>query len=320
MKNQFSFYSRCTIPCLMGVLLALSCNNNNQEADAYGNFEADEVIVSAQSQGNLLFLEVQEGDAVEKDRMIGKIDTSVPALKRNQLLAQNRVILARMLNLDAQLKVQEEQRVNLTREVSRMEKLLRDNAATQQQYDDIAGQLNVLVTQTKALESQQHILAGEQLVLNAQLEEVRDLLKKCEIVSPLSGTLLERYAEQGELVTPGKALLKIAQLGTMELKVYISGAQLASVAIGDSVKVFIDRADDGIQPLDGVVSWISSQVEFTPKIIQTREERVNMVYAVKVRVGNDGRLKIGMPGEVVFREKEKSVPKASLREKVKREK
>lgn len=306
MKNQFSFQSLYAILCLMGVFLALSCNNSNQEADAYGNFEADEVIVSAQSQGILLSLDAREGDAVEKDRMIGLIDSSVPALKKNQLLAQKSVIRARTMNLDAQLKVQEEQRANLAREVGRMEKLLRDKAATQQQYDDILGKLNVLDTQTEALKSQHHIIAGELLVLNAQLEEVRDLLRKCRIASPISGTVLEQYAEPGELVTPGKALLKIAQLGTMELKVYISGAQLASVAIGDTVKVFIDRADDRVQPLDGVISWISSQVEFTPKIIQTREERVNMVYAVKVRVGNDGRLKIGMPGEVVFREKVKS--------------
>ncbi len=282
------------------LLIMGACKGNNGRADAYGNFEADEIIVSAQSQGTLLFLTAEEGNMLEKDQLVGKIDTSSPAIKKEQLLAQHLVIKARLHNLDAQLKVQDEQRANLVREVERTEKLLKDNAATQQQYDDIVGKLRVLDSQTEALSSQRNIINGEQTVLNAQLDDVSNLLAKCRIISPLQGTVIEKYVEAGELVTPGKALFKIANIGEMELKVYVSGTQLSSIAIGDSVNVLIDGRNKSLQALRGYVSWISPEVEFTPKIIQTREERVNMVYAVKIRVMNDGRLKIGMPGEVQF--------------------
>jgi HlyD family secretion protein len=215
-------------------------------------------------------------------------------------MAQNSVIQARLNNLDAQLKVQGEQRNNLVREVNRMENLLRDNAATQQQYDDLTGKLNVLDSQTDAIRSQKSVIRGEQSVLNTQLDEVDNQMKKCRIVSPIAGTVLEKYVNAGELVIPGRALFKIADMEYMELKVYVSGTQLSAIVLGDTVAVMIDDSDDTLQKLKGTVSWISSQAEFTPKIIQTREERVSMVYAVKIRVINDGRLKIGMPGEVVF--------------------
>jgi HlyD family secretion protein len=283
-------------------MISISCARNNHEADAYGNFEANEVIISAQSQGILTFLEVKEGDLLEKDKVIGKVDTTVPGIKKEQLLAQNTVIAARLKNLEAQLKVQDEQRINLVREVNRLEKLFSEGAATQQQYDDILGKLNVLDSQTEAIRSQKDIIYGEKSVLSAQLDEVSNLLEKCKIVSPSRGTVLEKYVEAGELVSPGKALLKIADVSEMELKVYISGAQLSSVAIGDTVDVMIDSKDKTLQTSKGIVSWISPEVEFTPKIIQTREERVNMVYAVKISVDNNGRLKIGMPGEVAFNE------------------
>ena len=302
MKKKSGFHPLYATQCLAAFLLVTACGNHNQVADAFGNFEANEVVVSAQSQGILLFMNATEGNMLEKNAVIGKIDSSVPALKKKQLLAQFKVIAARKHNLEAQLRVQEEQRVNLAREVSRMEKLLGENAATPQQYDDIVGKLKVLNAQTDALRSQQQIIDGEQSGLNAQLEEVNNLLEKCLIFCPLTGTVLEKYAEPGELVSPGKALIKIANLDEMELRVYISGAQLSSVAIGDNADVLIDSIDGSVSSMQGTVSWISSQVEFTPKIIQTREERVNMVYAVKLRVRNDGRLKIGMPGEVRFRD------------------
>ena len=290
------------LPALFTViaLMLFSCGNNNNEADAYGNFEADEIIVSAESQGELIEFVVVEGAEVTKGKLIGRIDSSVAAIKKEQLLAQDAVINARMWNLDAQLNVQEEQHINMVREVNRIERMLDDKAATQQQYDDIAGKLKVLDTQTEALRSQKSIILGERSVLKAQLGEVANMMEKCRITSPLSGTVLEKYVDAGELVTPGKALFKVANINDMELKVYISGNQLANISIGDTVTTLIDGSDGSMQQLTGVVSWISSQVEFTPKIIQTREERVNMVYAVKVRVKNDGRLKIGMPGEIIF--------------------
>ncbi|HJZ38804.1 MAG TPA: efflux RND transporter periplasmic adaptor subunit [Bacteroidales bacterium] len=281
-------------------MLAFSCGNSNRQSDAFGNFESDEIIVSAQSQGILIHLNLNEGDMLRKDQLAGTIDTSSVILKKNQLAAQQRVIQARLKNLDAQLAVQDEQRNNLVREVARIEKLLSDKAATQQQYDDIQGKLNVLDSQTEAIRSQKSIILGEHSVLIAQQAEVDNMLEKCKIINPVNGTVLEKYVDAGELVIPGKAIYKIADISEMELKVYVSGSQLPAIAIGDTATVLIDSITGSMQRLTGTVTWISSEVEFTPKIIQTREERVNMVYAVKLRVRNDGRLKIGMPGEVVF--------------------
>ncbi len=298
MKNLFP-----RIIILSGIFMAITtgCGKQDNEADAYGNFEAEEVIVSAQSQGTLLFLDVIEGAVLAPDQVVGKIDTVAATIKMSQLEAQQTVINARLRNLEAQLRVQDEQRVNLVREVTRMEKLMREEAATSQQYDDIAGKLKVLDMQTEALRTQKNIIAGERSVLMAQMDDVKNLLDKCRIVNPIRGVVLEKYAEANELVSPGKALYKIANTGKMELKVYVNGEQLPSIAIGDSADVLIDSAGGNLQKIPGIVSWISSQVEFTPKIIQTREERVNMVYAIKVSVNNDGHLKIGMPGEVIFK-------------------
>ncbi len=276
---------------------------SDKDADAYGNFEADEVIVSAQSQGTLTFLNVNEGAVLEPDQLVGKIDTTATSIKMDQLAAQQTVITARLRNLEAQLRVQDEQRVNLVREVDRIEKLKQEEAATAQQYDDIVGKLKVQDMQTEALRTQKNIIAGERSVLMAQIEDVKNLQEKCRIINPIKGVVLEKYAEANELVSPGKALYKIANTGKMELKVYVSGEQLPSIAIGDSADVMIDSTGGNLHKIPGIVSWISSQVEFTPKIIQTREERVNMVYAIKVSVNNDGHLKIGMPGEVMFRNK-----------------
>jgi HlyD family secretion protein len=300
--RKITSYKVC-ISLLALFLFLNACRKSGDGADAYGNFEAEAVMVSAQVQGTLLALDAEEGSVLEKGFRVGSIDSLPALLKRSQLIAQRTVIGAKMANLDAQLKVQEEQRLNLEREVNRTASLLKDGAATPQQDDDIRGKLRVLESQTEALRSQRGIIGGELTVLNAQLAEADNQLSKCRIVNPIRGTVLEKYAEAGELVVPGKALYKIANTATMELKVYVPGTMLSSVSAGDSVAVHIDGPDGSLLSLPGTVTWISDQVEFTPKIIQTRDERVNMVYAVKVSVANDGSLKIGMPGEVVFRKK-----------------
>lgn len=296
---------------LMGFMLitslsVVSCGNSDPEADAYGSFEAEEVIVSAQVQGTLLSFEAEEGKILHKDQPAGRIDSVPATLKKRQLKAQYTVISARFANLDAQLNVQDEQRRNIQREVTRTASLMKDGAATPQQYEDLEGKLRILDSQTEALRSQRGIISGELSVLNAQLADADNQLSKCRITNPITGRVLEKYAETGELVVPGKALYKIANTATMELKVYISGTQLSSVAIGDSAEVRIDAPNGGLLTLKGRISWIADEVEFTPKIIQTREERVNMVYAVKIIVANDGSLKIGMPGEVLFGKKQLS--------------
>lgn len=304
MKNNKKQIKLLFLIATMG--LVISCNSNDENSDAYGNFESTEVIVSAQTQGSLLSLDIKEGSKVQMNQIVGNIDSSSIVIKRNQLMAQKNVIAARLRNLDMQLDVQNEQRINMKREVDRISILLKENAATQQQYDDLYGKLKVLDSQTEAIKSQRSIIQGESSVLLAQIDEVNDMLGKCRIISPITGTVLEKYVDPGELLSPGKSVFKVANIEDMELRVFVSGSQLSNVAIGDTVKVLIDSEND-IQSLAGLVTWISSQVEFTPKIIQTREERVNMVYAVKIAVKNpDGLLKIGMPGEVIFIKKNHS--------------
>jgi HlyD family secretion protein len=289
------------ITLILSVILVQGCGSNNDEADAYGNFETSEVIVSAETQGVVQFFNVNEGSDIEDGIVVGQIDSSTSQIKKAQLLAQKSVVKSRLNNIDAQLKVQNEQRISLEKEEKRLENLLRENAATTQQWDDVTGKLRVLDSQTEAIRSQKNIINGEQSVLEAQLDEVENMIEKCRIISPISGTVLEKYVNEGELVSPGKALFKISNLDEMELRVYVSGSQLSSIALGDTVEVRIDGPHESMESIKGIVSWIASQVEFTPKIIQTKEERVNMVYAVKIRVRNDGRIKIGMPGEVLWK-------------------
>lgn len=302
MKHRF--YLKCGkiwLPILVVIILVmLACTSDDNQADAYGNFESTEIIVSAQMQGTLLSFNIKEGDFLVSDTCVGIIDTTPVTIKRSQIMAQRKVTLAKKLNLDAQLMVQEEQRSNLLREFKRIESLLKENAATPQQFDDLDGKLKVLDAQTASLKSQYSLIMAELSVLDAQLAEIKNQLEKCLIYNPAEGTVLVKYTEQGEMVTPGKPLYKIADTKEMMLKVFVSGAQIADIAIGDSVIVRIDKGQKGYHVLKGVISWIADEVEFTPKIIQTKEERVNMVYAVKIRVKNDGSIKIGMPGEAIF--------------------
>jgi len=282
------------------LLLLISCKQSDNDADAYGNFEAEEIMVSAQSQGIILSLEPEEGDYIAKDKLAGMIDSTNLWLKKLQLEAQMKVIRAKIMNIDNQIKVQDEQRINLNREVERTRQLLKDNAATEQQYDDLYGKLKVFDLQTETIHSQKSIILSESTVLDAQIAEARELLRKCRIVNPVEGTVLEKYCEAGELATPGKSLYKVADISNIILRVYISESQLSTVLLNDTVSVYVDIPGGETDELTGRVGWVSSEAEFTPKIIQTREERVNMVYAVKILVKNDGRLKIGMPGEVRF--------------------
>jgi len=300
MKHSSRFF---VYPALLMAAMTQGCHRNNDTADAYGNFESTEIIVSAQSQGELLILNMEEGDVLAKGQRIGSIDSTTAVHKRRQVLAQLEVSRAKMVNLDAQLNVQEQQRKNLLREANRLDKLQKEKAVPMQQVDDLVGQLQVLDAQTATLKTQRNMIKGEMAILESQLDETSSLLDKCRINNPINGTVLEKYTEPGELVIPGKALYKIADMKTMELKAYVSGAQLSDFSVGDSVEVRIDKGENDYHRLPGMVSWVASEVEFTPKIIQTRQERVNMVYAIRIRVVNDGRIKIGMPGEVIFRKK-----------------
>lgn len=289
---------------LVLIVLALSimsaCKNDQEQSDAYGNFEAVETIVSAEAAGKLLKMEVRQGDHMEAGQLIAQIDTTELILKREQTKAQLSASETKKQNVTAQINVLKEQKKNVQTTQERLSKMFADQAATRQQMDDINGQLNVLDKQIVSTNTQFQLITSEMEVIKRQLDLLDEQLAKCRVNSPISGTVLETYLETGELVTPGKPVLKMADLSNLELRAYVSGEQLEKVKLGNEVKVLIDSADEEMQSFTGKISWISSEAEFTPRIIQTRQERVKLMYAVKIVVPNDGRLKIGMPGEVRF--------------------
>lgn len=284
---------------LFGALAALTaCSNKENESDAFGNFEATEVIVSSETPGKIITLNVEEGMVLKQGDMAALIDTSDLYLKKEQLKAQKASVASRSAGVFSQIEVQKQQRQNLLVDKTRLEKLYKDGAATKKQLDDIIGAINVVDKQIQSVETQNAPVVSDMNSIDKQIAQVEESLKKCRVVNPVNGTVLDKYAEAGEVTGTGKALYKIADLSTLILRVYVSGGQLPSVKIGGKADVIIDG---GSGPLEGSVTWISSTAEFTPKIIQTKEERINLVYAVKISVKNDGRLKIGMPGEVKFK-------------------
>jgi len=284
---------------LIAIVLA-SCNGTNNLSDAYGNFEVDDIIVSAEANGKLLLLNVEEGKVLKANMLVAVIDTVDYVLKRKQLKAQKQAISSQIQNIQSQIDVQEQQKKNLLINQDRIEKLLKDGAATKKQLDDINGQIDLVNSQIASIKTQNVSIISELEVVNTQISQVEESINKCNIKNPIEGIVLEKYAEANEITTFGKPLYKIADMNEMILRIYVSGGQLSEIKLGQEVEVLIDKDDKTNTKLNGVISWISASAEFTPKIIQTKEERVNMVYAVKVKVQNDGSLKIGMPGEVNF--------------------
>jgi HlyD family secretion protein len=277
-----------------------ACKNGEKKSDAYGNFEAVETIVSSEMPGKLLRMEAKQGDQIETGKLIALIDTTELFLKKLQTQAQLDASETKKQNVSAQINVLKEQKKNVAITQQRIAKMFADKAATQQQMDEINGQINVIDKQISATNTQFQLIGSEKEVVKRQLDLIDEQLTKCRISSPINGTVLETYLETGELATPGKPILKMADLSNLELKVYVSGAQLSAVKLGSEVKVLIDSDAKALQPMGGKITWISSESEFTPKIIQTKEERVKLMYAVRIVVTNNGTLKIGMPGEVVF--------------------
>ena len=285
------------------LLLALAaCTGRNNISDAYGNFETVEYLISAEGQGKIMELSILEGDILEAGQVLGFIDTTSLVLQRDQLLAKKSTINARRIGISTQTAVWETQKQNLLIEIERLEKLLKDEAATGKQMDELQGQLRTQEKQIAASESGYVAIDREIQSVETQIKSLDDQVNKNNIINPVNGTVLEKYAELHEMAMPGKVLYKIADLEKMILRAYISGEQLSDISIGQTVRVFID--DEENPEITGRISWISDKSEFTPKIIQTKEERVNLVYAIKVEVKNDGRLKIGMPGEVIFSEED----------------
>ncbi len=282
--------------------LLLSCSADKNQFDATGTFEAVETISPAEASGIIKALNVAEGDVLKEGQVLGYIDTTQLNLKRQQLFAQIKAIKSRRPNANAQLDVYREQMKQAQTDQLRMENLVKADAATKKQLDDANSRVSVLKKQMNAVRAELSIgttsINDEAQTLQVQVEQIADQISKSNIVNKTNGTVLTKYAEPGEMATIGKPLYKIAELTNIILRVYITGAQLPSVKLGQTVKVFVDAAKGDYKEYSGKLEWISDKAEFTPKTIQTKAERANLVYAVKVKVKNDGYLKIGMYAEV----------------------
>jgi len=288
-----------TLLFLSLILILGACSTNQTKSDAFGNFETDEVIISSENSGKILMTAFVEGEKVAKGAIMAVTDTVNMVLQRDQLMAQKASVLAEKAGLFAQIAVSDQLIVNVQKDQARIRKMIADGAATPKQMDDVDGQIALAEKQKKAYAAQ--IMATERRgeAIEAQISVLNERIGVSVVKAPISGTILEKYSLTGELATPGKPLYKMANIDSLILRIYVSGPQLTQVKTGNQVKVFIDSTN-GIKELSGKVEWVSSDAEFTPKIIETREERVKLVYAVKVRVPNDGTLKIGMPGEIKF--------------------
>lgn len=285
--------------------LLLACGPDQARSDAYGNFEATTVMVSSEVAGRLLYLDAAEGERLPAGRLIAQIDTTSLHLQLRQVEATIGALPQKLRTAIADIQVLESQKANLTRERDRVNRLVAQKAATPKQLDDMNGELAVIEQRIAAIRSQtetaNRAILAEKAPLLAQADIIREQIRRCRVHNPIAGTVLTRLAEPSEMVSPGMPLYRIGRLDTLTLRVYAGSVQLQQARIGQIVEVRIDQGEKGFETLPGRLSWISGEAEFTPKVIQTKEERTNLVYALKVAVANpDGRLKIGMPAEVNF--------------------
>ena len=286
------------------VTMLAACGNKEKDYDATGTFEATETTVSAEQSGVLLAFNVNEGDNVEAGREIGMVDTTQIWLKIRQLGATKEVYASQKPDMEKQIAATRQQLLKARQEQRRYQELVNDGAAPAKMLDDATSQVQVLQKQLDAQMSSLSVssrsLDRQMAATDVQVTQLRDQLRKCHVVAPTSGSVLEKYVERGEFVAMGKPLFKIADTDHMFLRAYVTSAQLQQVKLGQKVKVFADFGDGKKSAYDGTVTWISSRSEFTPKTILTDDERAYLVYAVKIAVQNDGYAKIGMYGEVKF--------------------
>lgn len=285
------------ITSLSVVLILLWSCNKNIKADAYGNFEATETTISAQANGQILQFRVAEGLALKAQQIVGYIDTIPLELKKQQMLTSKQIIFSKSKGVLSQINVLKAQLKTAMSNLNRTQKLVEAKSATPKQLDDVSGQVAVLNQQIRSIETQNTAVVNEAKSIDIQLKQIADQMDKSKIINPINGIVLVKYAEVGEIATFGKPLYKIANLSSMQLRVYVSETQLSKIKIGQEVTIKIDKGSE-VKSYKGTLIWIASEAEFTPKIIQTKEERVNLVYAVKIEVINNGDLKIGMPAEM----------------------
>jgi HlyD family secretion protein len=285
---------------VFAALIFTACEHQESRSDAYGTFSADKVMVSAMANGQIVFMDIEEGEILEKGQLTAIIDTADLKIQIRQLESAVNATSTRLAQIDAQAGVQRQQLENLKTDISRTESLIPDGAATQKQLDDLLGAEKLIEKQLQATIVQKSSVNAEINSIRIKIESAKEALRKCYVHNPVDGVVLSQLMYSGEVATFGKPLYTIADLSTIDLKVFVSGAQLPEIAIGQSVEVIVDDGSEKVRKLRGKVAHIAENAEFTPKIIQTKEERVKLVYAVTVRVSNDGSLKIGMPGEVNF--------------------
>lgn len=287
-------------------MLTASCGSDT-EFDAQGTFEATEVIVSAESTGRILDFSIDEGATIEAGTELAVIDSLQLHLQRKQLLAQQTALLSSRPDVGKQVASLREQIAKQKRELQRVDNMLADGAAARKQRDDIEAQIKVLQGNMEALLStlgkNTATINDNSAALEAQIAALDDRIAKCRVTAPVGGTVLVKYAEAGELATAGKPLVKIADLNAIYLRAYFTSSQLANIKLGDTVRVVADFGGDERYDYEGRIAWISSESEFTPKTIQTKDSRANLVYAAKIAVKNDGRIKIGLAGEVILDER-----------------
>ena len=293
MKNQYKILWSLSV-----LLLSITaCKTDTDKADGYGNFEATEITVSSEINGKLLQFDINEGDVLKKDSFLGYIDTIQLSLNKEKLITSKAVVSSKSRGVLSQITVLKSRLKTAKRNKRRIENLIKDNAGTQKQLDDIIGEIDVIEQQIISIEVQNAPVVNELKNIDIQLRVIDDQILKSKIINPVEGTVLVKYSEAHEITTFGKPLYKIADLSKMELRVYISENQLSNLKIGQNITVKIDKKED-MKSYQGTITWISSEAEFTPKIIQTKDERVALVYAIKIAVKNDGDLKIGMPAEM----------------------
>ena len=302
----------------LSIMVIMACNRDQNKFDASGTFEADEVIVSASASGKILSLDIDEGSTIVKDSVVGLVDPTDLSLQKQQVQASIEALNQKTSDatpqikmLEDQLKVQQAQLDNLLHERERIENLLKEDAATKKQLDDINFQIESAKKQMNVTQQQINVqrnnvatqnrgILSESKPLQKKAEQLQEQLNKTNITNPVNGTVITKYAETGEITSNGKPLYKIADLSTLDLRAYVTGDQLPQIKLGQQVAVFVDSSAKNYRKLSGTITWVSDKAEFTPKTIQTKDERANLVYAIKVKVKNDGYLKIGMYGEVKF--------------------
>lgn len=285
---------------IIATITTISCDNDMSESDAYGHFESRAVVVSAEQQGIVRQFSINEGDQIEAGMLVGWIDTLSLDIQRKHVLAQLETIKAKRTTARAQTAIVDEELKTVDYEIQRFENLVANDAIPVKQLDDLQAKKRVLIRQKDLQKAQEAAIEAEMNALSTQLLSIEDQVRKCKIMNPISGKVLHTHIEQFEMTSPGRPLFTIANLDTLDLRIYVTGDQLSSIRLGMNVQVLYDSGNKNIATTGGIISRIANQAEFTPKFLQTREERVSMVYAVMVQVPNDGALQIGMPAEVRF--------------------